>query len=93
MAKQALSDALSPEKPRGYASSTDNIAKLLKKWMRNPNPSRPGENIRCIEMSEIFEPLDCSNSDLSQSPDQASLFQDESKPDVNEVGHLSLLEK
>ncbi|XWS32866.1 hypothetical protein CRYUN_Cryun22dG0027100 [Craigia yunnanensis] len=55
MAKQALSDALSPEKssgldelkpsnryisyakPGGYASSTENIAKLLKGWMRNPS--------------------------------------------------------
>ncbi|XVF16615.1 hypothetical protein REPUB_Repub10bG0047400 [Reevesia pubescens] len=54
MAKQALSDALSPEKssglaelkptngyisyakPEGYASSTENIAKLLKGWTRNP---------------------------------------------------------
>ena len=55
MAKQALSDALSPEKSSGlavlkpsngyishakpgvYASSTENIAKLLKGWMRNPS--------------------------------------------------------
>ncbi|KAK8475927.1 hypothetical protein V6N12_056668, partial [Hibiscus sabdariffa] len=50
MAKKALSDALSPEKPSGsvefghtsyakpsgYASSTENIAKLLKGWMRSP---------------------------------------------------------
>ncbi|TYI30790.1 hypothetical protein ES332_A05G411900v1 [Gossypium tomentosum] len=57
MAKQALSDALSPEKssdlaelkpchgntyakPEGYASSTENIAKLLKGWMRK-NPLKP----------------------------------------------------
>ncbi|MBA0683321.1 hypothetical protein Goari_024988 [Gossypium aridum] len=121
MAKQALSDALSPEKssglaskPRGYASSTENIAKLLKKWMRNPpkpassdnmggieTPWKENKSSNSIEMSEVFESLDVfesfdsSNSDFSQSlsPDQARLFQDESKPDVNELGQLTLLEK
>ncbi|XWS44298.1 hypothetical protein CRYUN_Cryun15aG0033000 [Craigia yunnanensis] len=142
MAKQALSDALSPEKssglaelkpsngyisyakPGGYASSTENIAKLLKGWMRNP--SKPAstnsaatqqsfENIAGItdsassegtprkedkssmEMSEAFESLfvfDSSNSDFSQSMSpEASLFQDESKTDLNAQGQLSLLEK
>ncbi|XP_022740702.1 myb-related protein 306-like [Durio zibethinus] len=144
MAKQALSDALSPEKPSGlvelkpsngyisyakpgsYASSTENIAKLLKGWMRNP--SKPAstnsaatqqsfdnkggndsasiegtprqEDKSSMEMSEafesllMFESLDSSNSDFSQSmsPD-ASLFEDESKPDRNAQGKLSLLEK
>ncbi|KAE8695783.1 MYB306 protein [Hibiscus syriacus] len=58
MAKQALSDALSPEKssgltelkpcngsiyakPGGYASSTENIAKMLKGWM-SKSPLKPG---------------------------------------------------
>ncbi|KAE8661332.1 MYB306 protein [Hibiscus syriacus] len=57
IAKQALSDALSPEKssdltelkprnggnyakPGGYASSTENIAKMLKGWMRK-SPLKP----------------------------------------------------
>ncbi|MBA0634567.1 hypothetical protein Godav_029641 [Gossypium davidsonii] len=121
MAKQALTDALSTEKssglaskPRGYASSTENIAKLLKKWMRNPpkpassdnmggigTPGKENKSSNSIEMSEVFESLDVfesfdsSNSDFSQSlsPDQARLFQDESKPDVNELGQLTLLEK
>ncbi|XP_021297573.1 myb-related protein 306-like [Herrania umbratica] len=144
MAKQALSDALSPEKsialaqqkpsngyisyakPGGYASSTENIAKLLKEWMRNPSkpvsansaatqlsfdnmagtdsassegtPSKEEKSSR--EMSEAFESLfvlesfDSSNSDFSQSMSpEASLFQDESKPDLNAQGQLSLLEK
>lgn len=118
MAKQALSDALSPEKssslaskPRGYASSTENIAKLLKKWMRNPPKPASSDSMggigkgnkssNSIEMSEVFKSLDVfesfdsSNSDFSQSlsPDQESLFQDESKPDENELGQLTLLEK
>ncbi|XVE83783.1 hypothetical protein DITRI_Ditri16bG0114400 [Diplodiscus trichospermus] len=146
MAKQALSDALSPEKssgladlipsngyvssakPGGYASSTENIAKLLKGWMRNP--SKPAstnsaatqqsfdnmatgmtdsassegtprkKDQRNTEMSEdfeslfVFESFDSSNSDFSQSMSpEASLFQDESKPDLNAQGQLSLLEK
>ncbi|XWS40875.1 hypothetical protein CRYUN_Cryun17cG0033500 [Craigia yunnanensis] len=144
MAKQALSDALSPEKqsglaelkpsngyisyakPGGYASSTENIAKMLKGWMRSP--SKPAsrnssatqqsfdnmagidsassegtprkEDKNSMEMSEafqsvfFFESLDSSNSDFSQSMSpEASLFQDESKPDPNAQGQLTLLEK
>ncbi|XWS30261.1 hypothetical protein CRYUN_Cryun24cG0101200 [Craigia yunnanensis] len=143
-AKQALSDALSPEKssglaelkpsngyvsyakPGGYASSTENIAKLLKGWMRNPSkPSSTNsaatqlsfDNMAGIdsassegtpkkvdkssmEMSEAFESLlfsesfDSSHSDLSQSMSpEESLFLDESRPDPDAKGKLSLLEK
>ncbi|XP_022773732.1 myb-related protein 306-like [Durio zibethinus] len=144
MAKQALSDALFPEKssglselkpsngyisyakPGSYVSSTENIAKLLEGWMRNPSKpastnsaatqqsfdnmagidsassegTRRMEDKSSIEMSEafeslfFFESLDSSNSDFSQSMSpEASLFQDESKPDPNAQGQLSLLEK
>ncbi|GLT54881.1 hypothetical protein SLA2020_280430 [Shorea laevis] len=46
MAKQALCEALSPEKPiiaaqsSTYASSTENIARLLKGWKRSNSPKR-----------------------------------------------------
>ncbi|XP_022751922.1 myb-related protein 306-like [Durio zibethinus] len=145
MAKQALYDALSPEKssglaelkpsigyisyakPRCYASSTENIAELLKGWMRNPSKpasknsattqqsfdnvagmtdsaSKAGtprkEDTSSMEMSEpfeslfVFESFDSSNSDISQSMSpEASLFRDESKPDLTAQGQLSLLEK
>lgn len=160
MAKQALSEALSPDKPpttlsdfessnspvscnkppqgsSSYASSTENIARLLKGWMRNPakparkssatatatttqnnslrkicagNESASSEGTQSaanynsgMEMCEAaleslfgFESFESSNSDLSGSvsPD-ASLFQDESKPDTPNVDQLplSLLEK
>ncbi|GMJ09305.1 myb domain protein 30 [Hibiscus trionum] len=92
MAKQALSDALSPEKSSGssltelkpfggYASSTENIAKMLKGWMRK-TPLKPGstgaddhsrkeEEERCSKgMSEAFEPLFAFESfDSSNSND------------------------
>ncbi|KEH21615.1 putative transcription factor MYB-HB-like family [Medicago truncatula] len=93
MAKKALNEALSPQKlspnfstsnPTNsnsfsstkepgqsfcYASSADNIARLLKGWMKNP-----------IKSSSL-------------SPD-ATILQDESKPDVgSETMPFSLLEK
>ncbi|XP_048229459.1 myb-related protein 306-like [Ricinus communis] len=169
-ARQALYEALSPEKWQSnssicltdqltklssgsnnssscektasstYASSTENIAKLLKGWMRNgpKNSSKKlygqttsattqnslnnimaagtttdslssEEGIRSkadknngVELAETFESLfgfesfDSSNSDFSQtmSPDEASLFQDESKPNSSaQMPPLSLLEK
>lgn len=155
MAKQALSEALSPEKPTSttlsdlkpsikagqatsYASSTENIARLLKNWTRNPtkaarrnsiittdqsysfddkmgsagtNDSTSSEGTdqqlsaandnNGVELCEAleflfgsFECFESSNSDFSGSvsPD-ASLFQDESKPDPNVQLPLSLLEK
>jgi myb proto-oncogene protein len=150
MAKQALSEALSPEKPSNclsdlkpsnecfskkpeaqssstYASSTENIARLLKGWMRNsPKSARTNSamtqnslnnmsgtdsassegspstkaNKNGIELSEAFESLfgfesfESSHSDTSQSMSpEASLFQDESKPDCGAQLPLSLLEK
>ncbi|XVF60535.1 hypothetical protein PTKIN_Ptkin08bG0055400 [Pterospermum kingtungense] len=142
MAKQALCDALSPEKsgglvdlkpsngylsyakPGGYASSTENISKLLKGWKRNPSKpvsansaatqqsfhnmggidsaSSEGTAIRkedktmsqAFESLAFFESFDSSTSDFSQSVSpEASVLQDESKPDLNAQGQLSLLEK
>ncbi|KAF2299475.1 hypothetical protein GH714_032089 [Hevea brasiliensis] len=115
-----------------YASSTENIAKLLKGWMRNgpkkqaqtnssaatqnsfnniagttdsicsegTGPSKGDKN--GIELAQAFESLfgfeslDSSNSDFSHtmSTDEASLFQDESKPySSDQMPPLSLLEK
>ncbi|KAF2315151.1 hypothetical protein GH714_038271 [Hevea brasiliensis] len=114
-----------------YASSTENIAKLLKGWLRNApkqaqtnsssatnqnsfnniaatdsicsegTPSTADKN--GIELEEAFEShfgfdksFDSSNSDFSQtmSPDEASLFQDESKPNFSaQMPPLSLVEK
>ncbi|KAM7268247.1 hypothetical protein ACFE04_010413 [Oxalis oulophora] len=106
LAKQALSDALSPEKDvkqftnstpaestpltgscstTSYASSCDNIAKLLKGWMRN-NPksktiSSSSINANNTDSSEvfdsIFEDFDSSTSNelspsMSNIDDQAS---------------------
>ncbi|KAK8653362.1 hypothetical protein V6N13_127369 [Hibiscus sabdariffa] len=117
MAKKALSDALSPEKPSGsvefghtshakpsgYVSSTENIAKLLKGWMRSPmkipdsadsseggtDPMKQDKNSK--ETAEGFE---SSISDISQSMSpEASLSQDESKPNVDARTQLSFLEE
>ncbi|RDX99287.1 Myb-related protein 306 [Mucuna pruriens] len=98
-----------------YASSADNIARLLKGWMKNaPKASRAasavtqnsfynnlaggdtassegtkGSTSSSVELSEAFESLfgyeslDSSNSEFSQSlSPEATLFQDESKPDI-----------
>jgi myb proto-oncogene protein len=132
MAKQALCEALSPEKPScfpntiptqssTYASSTENIARLLKGWKRNsPNPAMTQNSLNNMsrtdsvssegtpskandngfELSEAFESLfgfesfDSSYSDTSQSVSpEASLFQDESKPESGAQLPLSSLEK
>ncbi|KAK9272547.1 hypothetical protein L1049_002920 [Liquidambar formosana] len=149
MARQALCDALSVEKPccssemkpsidyysytkpaqaSTYASSTENIARLLKGWMKNsPNRARKNpeatqhsfnnmaactdstcsegtlsaaNNTGCVDLSEAFESLfgfesfDSSNSDVSQSMSpEASIFQDESKPNISGQVPLSVLEK
>ncbi|PRQ53621.1 putative transcription factor MYB-HB-like family [Rosa chinensis] len=117
-----------------YASSTENISRLLKGWMKNPPKSaKTGTTAAAgvidstssneeatlsaantttttsttghgsIQLSNAFESLfgfecslEASNSDLSptMSPDQGSLFQAESKPDVDQDQMpLSLLEK
>ncbi|OAY56809.1 transcription factor MYB30 [Manihot esculenta] len=150
-AKQALYQALSPEKQSNlltelqqsggehsyakpastYASSTENIAKLLKGWLRktpkqtqtnlsattqNSFNSITGTDSICsegipskaekngIELEEAFQSLfgfdksfeHSSNSDFSQtmSPDEASLFQDESKPNSSsQMPPFPLLER
>jgi myb proto-oncogene protein len=144
MAKQALCEALSPEKPTclsdqltpsngcfsnttpaqpsTYASSTENIARLLKGWKRNsPKPATTQNslnnmsgadsvssegtpsnkaNANGLELFEAleslfgFESFESSFSDTSQSlSPEATLFQDESKPDSSALAPLSLLEK
>ncbi|KAJ9562707.1 hypothetical protein OSB04_007867 [Centaurea solstitialis] len=125
MAKQALNDALSiDQKPLvlppqitksstqtpTYPSSTDNIAKLLKGFMKNPpkniiktssdSSTRESSELNAfssieskasgIDLSEAFESLfgfdrsfgSPNDSDFSQSntsPDQGSMFQEDSK--------------
>ncbi|GMI68466.1 myb domain protein 30 [Hibiscus trionum] len=85
-------------KPSGYASSTENIAKLLKGWMRNPLKMADSSEEGTDPMKEDkfqpvlgFEPLDSSISE-SMSP-EASLSQEESKPNLIAQTHLSLLEE
>lgn len=77
MAKQALCEALSPEKPiiaaqsSTYASSTENIARLLKGWKRSnsPKPAMTQNSVSSdqgtpskgndngLELSDTFESL------------------------------------
>ncbi|XP_027359006.1 myb-related protein 306-like [Abrus precatorius] len=118
-----------------YASSADNIARLLKGWMKNAptKASRAASAVtqnsfnnnlagadtassegitsgvakgstisNSVELTETFESLfgyeslDSSNSEFSQSlSPEATLFQDESKPDATETDQIpfSLLEK
>ncbi|PPS17501.1 hypothetical protein GOBAR_AA03067 [Gossypium barbadense] len=77
MAKKDLSDALSPEKssdhtsypkPSGYASSTENIAKLLKGWMRN-NPWKMADSTDYSE--EGTDPM----KEVKNSKEMAEAFQ------------------
>ncbi|XVF14259.1 hypothetical protein REPUB_Repub09cG0043100 [Reevesia pubescens] len=83
MAKQALSDALSPEKssglvelkptnggyisytkPEGYASSTENIAKLLKGWTRHPSkPSSTNSAITQQSFENVAGMTDSASSE------------------------------
>lgn len=122
------SNAIPAQSSSTYASSTENIARLLKGWMRNPqNPSQTNsamtqnslnrmsgtdsvssegtpskandkdQHIPCEAFDSLFgfESFDSSHSDTStqsMSP-EASLFQDESKPDSGDLLPLSLLEK
>ncbi|KAI4352577.1 hypothetical protein L6164_006815 [Bauhinia variegata] len=108
----------------GYASSTENIARLLKGWIKNPpkaarsnsaitqnsfNNTKPFSDSassegtakgNSMELSDTFESLfgleslDSSNSEFSQclSP-EATLFQDESKPDTGSEMPFYLLEE
>ncbi|TKY50263.1 transcription factor MYB30 [Spatholobus suberectus] len=121
-----------PTQSISYASSADNIARLLKGWMKNgPKASRaasavtqnsfnslagagadtassegttswgPKGSISSVELSETieslfgYESLDSPNSEFSQSlSPEATLFQDESKPDTTGTDMpFSLLEQ
>ncbi|KAH7846770.1 hypothetical protein Vadar_017938 [Vaccinium darrowii] len=101
-----------------YASSTENIARLLKGWVKktpkleqansssmnetttaSSEGDQTGPKEESVDLSEAYESLfgfesfESSNSEFSQStsPD-ASLVQDESKPDVGDHFPLSMLE-
>ncbi|XP_052190392.1 myb-related protein 306-like [Diospyros lotus] len=116
-AKQALQEALCLEKPRpdnnkpiiqasAYASSTENIARLLKEWTENS--TKPAAQMAstassffsgCFDLYEEFESLlgfeslGSSNSDFSQSPEDASVLQGESKSDLVGADHAPLLSR
>ncbi|KAE8706738.1 MYB306 protein [Hibiscus syriacus] len=99
-------------KQSGYASSTENIAKLLKGWMRSPLKMADSADFSVEGIDPVkeeknneetaegfqsvlgFESLDSSISDISESMSpEASLLQDESKPNLNAQTELSLLEE
>ncbi|XVE68136.1 hypothetical protein DITRI_Ditri09bG0045100 [Diplodiscus trichospermus] len=110
MAKQALSDALSPEKssslaelkpsdgyisypkPGGYVSSTENIAKLLKGWMRNPSKPASTKSAVTQQSFDNMAGIDSASSKMTPRKEDKSSM-DESKPDPNAQRQLSLLEK
>ena len=134
MAKQALWEALSIDKPASipnskicnpntrptqastYASSAENIAKLLEGWMRNSpksattnsettqnsknqgSSSSEGAQSQSATTPDAFDSLfsfNSSNSDdetVNLTPEN-SLFQDESKPNMESQVPLTLLEK
>ncbi|KAK8672627.1 hypothetical protein V6N13_110992 [Hibiscus sabdariffa] len=85
MAKQALSDALSPEKSSGltelkpssgsiYASSTENIAKMLKGWMRN-SPLKPGVTRQSANSSEGTDDHSRCSKGMSEAFDSLFAFE------------------
>ncbi|KAK8487760.1 hypothetical protein V6N13_094108 [Hibiscus sabdariffa] len=94
MAKQALSDALSPQKSSGltelkpsngnsyaksgaYASSAENIAKMLKRWMRK-SPLKPGSTQQSFDnMFSAGVTTESANS--SQGADDHSRKEEEKK--------------
>ncbi|XP_065877385.1 myb-related protein 306-like [Euphorbia lathyris] len=103
-----------------YASSADNIAKLLQNWMKNSPKSaqtnsdstnnflgaaNSSSSATTPDHHQGFDSLfsfnSCANSDGSQSVDESnanltpetSMFQDESKPNMENQVPLSLLEK
>ncbi|KAL2532095.1 myb domain protein [Abeliophyllum distichum] len=106
-AKQALESALSyhdpvnvPElKPERftYASSTENIARLLKDWMPNTPKSEQSISSSSTQNSFINNPASfesSSNSGFSRSDSpEASIVQVESRPDPSALAPLSMLEK
>ncbi|KAJ7978422.1 MYB family protein [Quillaja saponaria] len=126
----AKTRSLAPYQSSSYASSADNIARLLENWKKkSPNSSAqtnsdfvhpttttagsssstdqgPASTTPDHAFDHSFFSLNSSNSDVSQSvsvdetanltPDQTSLFQDETKPNLMEgskVVPLTLLEK
>nr|QOV09159.1 MYB protein [Forsythia suspensa] len=105
-AKQALESALSyqntinvPElKPERftYASSTENIARLLKDWMPNTPKSEQSISSSSTQNSFINNPASfesSSNSGFSRSDSpEAGIVQVESKPDPSALAPLSMLE-
>ncbi|KAK3225966.1 hypothetical protein Dsin_005828 [Dipteronia sinensis] len=88
-----------------YASSAENISKLLQNWMKIP-PSSNSETNSSATTPEGFDSLftfnsNCHSSDACQSVSvdtanltpETSLFQDETKPILETQVPLTLLEK
>ncbi|KAH0452765.1 hypothetical protein IEQ34_017089 [Dendrobium chrysotoxum] len=127
MAKQALQEALSMEKPSflyetkpscsshssnnsrppssTYASSAENISRLLQNWIRKPpNPSSDSDRANSAESTQLSVAANSSSSEGKTgsfgdnksrnivSPEACSLFQVESKPTLEPELHFSLLE-
>ncbi|CAI8596342.1 unnamed protein product [Vicia faba] len=121
-AKQALCDALSLDKSLStpllpetqtttrfpYASNTENIAKLLEKWMKKPTGSSSSEGAKssvasaCMQKDQPgFDSLLSFNSDCSQSVVEESnnltmdscFYQYEIKPNQETQVPLMFLEK
>nr|AXY87671.1 myb-related protein 306-like protein [Cymbidium sinense] len=127
MAKQALQEALSMEKPSflyeikpscsshssnnsrspssTYASSTENISRLLQNWLRKPpNSSSSSDRANSAESTQISVTANSSTSvgktvsfgndkrSSIVSPETCSLFQVESKPSLEPELHFSQLE-
>ncbi|XP_020575683.1 myb-related protein 306-like [Phalaenopsis equestris] len=128
MAKQALQEALSMEKPSflyeskpscsshssnscqppppTYASSTENISKLLQNWIRKPaqKSSSDSDRANSAESTQISGTANSTSSEDKTgrfgdnkrgnivSPESCSLFQVESKPSLEPELHFSLFE-
>lgn len=127
MAKQALQEALSMEKPSflyeakpscsshssnnsrppssTYASSTENISRLLQNWVRKPlNSSSSSDRANSAESTQISVTANSPSSDgktgsfgnekrsNTVSLEICSLFQVESKPNLEPELHYSQLE-
>ncbi|XP_059444427.1 myb-related protein 306-like [Corylus avellana] len=107
MAKRALCEALSLDKPTPppYASSADNIARLLENWKKSSPKSETTQN----SSFDSLLSFNSSTSDVSQSVSvdeggnltpETSIFQDESKSNTEAAAAaaatevpLTLLEK
>lgn len=121
MAKQALREALSMEKPSflyetkpscsshssnnsrptssTYASSTENISRLLQNWTRKPpNPANSAESTQfSVAANSTSSEGKTGSFGINKSRNMASaeacsLFQVESKPSLEPEFHFSLLE-